>query len=416
MANDTGVIIVGGGLAGLCCAFHLRSAGVGATVLEASDGVGGRARTDIVDGFRLDRGFQVLLTAYPELPRVIDLNALYLRPFYPGALVRRQGRFVRVVDPWRRPLDAARSIASRLGTLSDAAKIWKLRRDVLSVDLNELMARAPRSTMRRLAEAGFSTDMIEGFFRPFLGGVFLDRDLETSSRMFDFVFRMFATGHTALPAEGMGALATQIVSRLEPSTVRLNTAVTRLCDGGIETADGQRLTARAVVLATDFSTTARLTGCSEDQAWHGTTCLYYAAERSPIPEPILILNGDGAGPVNSVAVLNEVAPTYAPPGKSLISVTVVGVAQPPDVLEPLVRQQLGAWFGDGVARWRPLRSYAIPRALPAYPPERNGSVPRSARIGPGLYACGDHTENPSINGAMASGRRAAEAVLADLRA
>lgn len=416
MANDTGVIIVGGGLAGLCCAFHLRAAGVGATVLEASDGVGGRARTDIVDGFRLDRGFQVLLTAYPELPRVIDLNALHLRPFYPGALVRRRGRFIRVVDPWRRPVDALRSIASRLGTLSDAAKIWKLRRDVLAVELHELMARAPRSTRQRLAEAGFSADMIEGFFRPFLGGVFLDHDLETSSRMFDFVFRMFSTGQTALPAEGMGALAAQIASRLEPGTVRLNTAVARVGDGEIETAAGERLTARAVVLAADPSTTARLLGRGDEQAWRATTCFYYAAERSPISEPILVLNGEGTGPVNSVAVLSEVAPTYAPRGQSLISVSVIGVDPPADRLEPLVRQQLGTWFGTEAGRWRMLRSFVIPRALPAYPPEHNGSMPRSVRIGPGLYACGDHTESPSINGAMVSGRRAAEAVLADLRA
>jgi len=416
VADDASVIIVGGGLAGLCCAFHLRAAGIRATVLEASDGVGGRARTDVVEGFRLDRGFQVLLTAYPELPRVIDLNALRLRPFYPGALIRRRGRFIRLSDPWRRPLDAVRSLAGRLGTLSDAAKVWKLRRAVLAKDSNDAMARLPRTTMQRLSEAGFSSDMLEGFFRPFLGGVFLDRQLEAPSRMFDFVFRMFSSGKTALPAEGMGALAAQIASRLEPGTVRLNTTVARLNDGGVETADGQRLTARAVVVATDASAAARLLGRNETPSWRGTTCLYYAATRSPVSEPILILNGDGEGPVNNVAVLSEVAPTYAPAGQSLISVTVIGVEQPVEALQPLVRRQLGTWFGDDVRGWRLLRSYVIPHALPMQSSDPSDPSQRPVRIRPGWYVCGDYLENPSINGALASGRHAAEAVLADSRA
>jgi phytoene dehydrogenase-like protein len=205
-SRDHRVLVVGAGLAGLCCAERLADHGLAPLVLEAAEDVGGRVRTDEVEGCLLDRGFQVLLTAYPTAREVLDYQALHLQPFEPGALVRCGGRFHRVADPWRRPFAALQGVFGPIGSLSDKLRVAALRRRVLQGAVRDLFERPERTTMAALREAGFSTAMIDRFFRPFLGGVFLDTKLETSSRMFEFVFRMFASGDVAIPARGMQAI------------------------------------------------------------------------------------------------------------------------------------------------------------------------------------------------------------------
>jgi phytoene dehydrogenase-like protein len=193
------VVVVGAGLAGLACARRLHQAGVGFTLVEAGDDVGGRVRTDVVEGFRLDRGFQVLLTAYPEARRVLDYAALDLRPFRAGALVRRGGRMQRLSDPRRRPQDVFAALRADVGGLRDKLRVLGLTRDVSAGPLDELFARPELSTEKRLRAAGFSAGFIDGFFRPWFGGVLLDRELRASSRMFDFVFRMLAEARRRCP-------------------------------------------------------------------------------------------------------------------------------------------------------------------------------------------------------------------------
>jgi phytoene dehydrogenase-like protein len=409
---DAEVLIVGGGLAGLCCARRLCGAGVTCRVLEASDAVGGRARTDRMDGFLLDRGFQVLLTAYPEARQTLDYDALELQPFEPGALVRCGGRFQRLVDPWRRPRHVLATAFSSVGTLADKLRIAGLRRRVRRTTLDELYEQPEQSTIERLRQEGFSSRIIERFFRPFLGGVFLDRDLETSSRLFTFVFRMFADGDAVLPAQGMHAIARQLAERLPPGTVHTNSVVERLESRAVRLADGRQLTAKAIVVAVDHPTAARLLGDSQPPAARSATCLYFAAEQPPVNEPILVLNGEGQGLINNLCVPSLVAPTYAPPGAALVSATVLGIpAIDGHHLESSVRQQLQEWFGNQVQTWRHLRTYHIPFALPAQSPPALSPVAKSPRRRDGIWLCGDYLDTASIQGAMVSGRRAAEDVL-----
>jgi len=408
------VVVVGAGLAGLCCARRLAEAGADALVLEASDGVGGRVRTDTVDGFLLDRGFQVLLTAYPEARRVLDFAALDLRPFYPGALVHTGGRFHKVADPWRHPFDAVGALFSPVGTIADKARIASLRHHVTAGTWDELAERPERTTLEALRRAGLSNAIIGRFFRPFIGGVLVGRDLGASSRMFEFVFRAFSLGDTCLPARGMGAIPDQLRAALPAEAVRVGARVERVEEGSVVLSAGERVAARAVVVATEGPEAARLAGLTRVPAGRGLSCLYFAADRAPVREPILVLDGDGEGPVNNVVVHSAVAPTYAPPGAALLSATVLGRAEPRDAtLEAGVRAQLGRWFGDGVRRWRHLRTYHIPFAQPDQAPPALTPWRRDVRVRPGLYICGDHVDNASINGAMESGRRAADAVLAD---
>ena len=409
------VIVIGAGLAGLCCARRLQEHGLAPLVLDGSDGVGGRVRTDRVDGFLLDRGFQVLLTAYPTARATLDYTALDLRPFHPGALVRWGERFHRVADPWRHPLEAFGTVFGPVGSLADKLRVAALRRHVLRGSLREIFQRPERTTIAALREMGFSDSMVDRFFRPFLGGVLLDPRLETSSHMFEFVFRMFASGDVVLPAWGMGAIPQQLAAGLPAEAVRTGAAVATLAADGVRLQSGECLSAGAVVVATDGSEAGRLLGGQWARGWNATTCVYFAADTSPVDEPILVLNGEGSGPASNLCVPSVVAPSYAPAGAALISVNIPGdVREHESALVDAVRDQLAGWFGAGVNRWRHLRTYRIPHAQPGQAPPVLAQLERPVRVRDNLYACGDHLDTSSIEGAMRSGQRAADAVAYDL--
>jgi phytoene dehydrogenase-like protein len=449
---DADVVVVGAGLAGLTCALTLVEAGRRVLVLEASDGVGGRVRTDEVDGFLLDRGFQVLLTGYPAARRWFDSDALELRPFAPGVVVHPSGaaRGVRLADPFRAPFAAARSLVSPLFTPLDALRLLRWRHSLLSPSGPEVAARRQVTTRERLDEVGFSSRIIEGFFRPFLAGTFFDPDLTTSSRVTELVFRCFFRGDVAVPARGMGQLGTQLAARLPSGAVRLSTPLLRVAaddEPGLElTVPGATLRARRVVLAVDAPALAGIDGASgalrrstasgagrvtgvevaddvtddvpdepaaQPAPGRGTAVVYFDAPRSPTRgRPDLHIGTPGDGPIATLATMSDVAPDYAPPGRSLVSVSTVGVPEVADrALIAAVRAQASLWFGQQVDAWRPLATYRIPYAQPRQDPVDLPELARPTRIGADLWRCGDHTDTGSIQGALVAGRRTAEELL-----
>ena len=413
MMKTTDVVVVGGGVAGLACAVRLVEAGVAVRVLEASDAVGGRVRTDHLDGFRLDRGFQILNTAYPEAQRLLDYPALDLHAFYPGALVRVGGRFERVADPFRRPADALRNVGAPVGTLRDKFRLLRLRRRARAGSPDDLFRRPQTTTIDYLREAGLSDTVIERFLRPFLAGVFLEQELGVASGSFEFVWRMFSAGDAALPGPGIGEIPAQLAARLPEGSIKTDARVAAVDAGSATLASGERLEADAVVLAVDGVAAAALTPEVERPQTREAQCLYFAAERSPLSEPILVLDGEAGGPITTLCVPSDVSPAYAPAGSALVSVSVVEPGNVgADDLAEAVRAQLVDWFGEAARAWTLLHSYRIPGALPVQFPESPAPSTQPARLPSGLFVCGDHREHPSLNGALASGRRAADAVAA----
>ncbi len=413
--SEKPVVIVGAGVAGLACARQLQRKGVNCLLLEASDDVGGRVRTDVRAGFRLDRGFQVLLTAYPEVRDTLDLSALQVRPFQPGALIWTGKNWRRLSDPLRQPTRLFETLTSPIGSWGDKLNILKLRRVACAGSLDEVFERPEQTTAQALQAYGFSPRFVDQFLRPFLGGIFLEKELQTSSRMLHFVFRMFAQGDAMLPALGMGEIPRQLAQALLPGTVRCGTAVREVQADGLLLENGERIDSDWTVIATAASALPQLLPQlpqdSFDSSGPSVTCLYFAAEEPPIREPILLLNGSGRGLINNACIPSQVSADYAPPGASLISVTVMDTPElSAEQLVDQVRQELQEMFGAAAATWRHLEAYVIPRALP-----NQAHLPRSISLPenpyPRVLICGDHTLHGSLQGAMQSGRQTASHIL-----
>ena len=403
------VVIVGAGLAGLSAAREIQRHGLSVIVLDSSDAVGGRVRTDIVDGFQLDRGFQVMLTAYPELQSQVDMRALDLRPFDPGALVWRNGKGHAVSDPFRKPQTLATTAFAPIGSVFDKARIVVLRARVMRRKPAVLLGGQDVSTDVALRAFGFSTKIINRFFRPLFGGIQLDPHLATSRRMFDVIFRSLSEGQSVLPSRGMHALPLQMASRLSEGTIHLNTRVNTVEGAKVTLASGESITARAVVVATDGPTASSLLGIPLVES-RKVGCVYFSADAPPTKEKYVVLDGTGNGPVLNVAVISNVAPSYAPADKHLIVAALPGVTD--GDLEAMSRQQLRSWWGPQVDSWKHLRTYVINHGGPVQKPPF--SPKQRVDLGNGLFVCGDHRDTGSIQGAMFSGRRCGEAVVRSL--
>ncbi|MEU7042313.1 NAD(P)/FAD-dependent oxidoreductase [Streptomyces varsoviensis] len=422
-ADAVDVVIVGAGLAGLSAAQQLTNAGVTVTVLEAAPYAGGRTTTETVDGFRLDRTGALLNTAYPELLRTPGLGALTLRPFAPGVLVHHDGGSLRTGAPrgarsarsTRGALTTARALARapRAGGL-DQARIGAALSRFATLSTDRLLTRPDRPTAETLAGRGLSPRTVESFLRPLLVSLLGDPDLTTSSRVADLVLRGYARGRLCLAAGGAGTIPELLVAALPPGTVRTGVQAKSVCTTSVSTAGHGDIRCRSVVVATGARAAAELIPGLRLPAFHPVTVVHHAADAAPPHGPALILAADGSGPVAHTMVAGEVDPARTPPGRTLITSTVLGAAAalPTAELDRAVRAQLAAVYATSTTGWRLLAAYHEPDAIPAMTAPHD--LRRPVRLLSGLYVCGDHRDTSTVQGALYSGRRAARAVLHDL--
>ncbi|RSS80682.1 NAD(P)/FAD-dependent oxidoreductase [Streptomyces sp. WAC06614] len=401
------VVVVGAGAAGLACAADLVAAGLRVRLVEAEDTVGGRIRTDRVAGFTADRGFQVFNTSYPQVKRRLDLPGLFLRPFTPGVLVHTDAGRIRLADPTRRPRDGIGLLRGGRVAPRDVLAFGALSARALLAPASLLRARPDVTTRTALAEAGFSEDFVETVLRPFLSGVFLEDSLETSARFFHLVWRSMLRGTLCLPRDGIGAVPAQLAAGLPGAVLRTSSPVSALTSTGVVLGE-EELPARAVVVATGAPAAARLLPGLRPPQGRTVTTLYHAVERSPLPEPTLLV--DARRRFLNSCVLTEVQPGYAADGRALVSTSVLGAPTPAE--EAAVLAALAEAYGTDTATWEPVHRVTVRDALPAMPPPL--PLTRTTRIAPGRYACGDHRATGSLQGALASGAKAAREVLADL--
>jgi phytoene dehydrogenase-like protein len=410
------VLIVGAGLSGLTCALRLHESGIPVHLIEASDGVGGRVRTDRVDGFLLDRGFQVYLSAYPRAGELLDKEDLQLMAFEPGALVFDGTNLNRVMDVFRRPKYLMGSALSSIGNIADKIRVALLRFQTLGSSEKEIRGHDDLSTETFLRDFGFSEKMIDGFFRCFYGGIFLEKSLRTSSQMFEFTFKMFSKGSATLPARGMGSIPLQLARKLPTETIRVNSPATSVTSSSVTLSDASVLRGSHVVIATQASQTSRLVPSFSTRApeWRSVTNVYYSADKSPLNEAIITLNGSKKGLVNNVCVPSDVSPLYAPSDKSLISVSLLGIHRDEDI--PVqAKTELAEWFGNETHDWAHLRTDIITHALPEQLPQNDTETPKGFLEIDGMMICGDHTTSASIEGAIISGNLTAAALLKSMK-
>jgi phytoene dehydrogenase-like protein len=425
MNEERSVVVCGAGLAGLVAARRLAAAGADVTVYEAREGVGGRVQSRRHEGFTLDRGFQVLFTAYPAARRELDFDALDLRAFTPGAVIARDGERSVLSDPLRDPRAALESLFNREVTVSDKLRVLALRQHLGTYTLDEFFS-GPDTTIREyLHDWGFSAKFAENFVAPFYGGITLDRSLSTSKRVFEYTFRMLSAGRTAVPAAGMGAIADQLASatRDAGADVRTGSTVTAVdadADGAIVVVDGVSVEADAAVVATDPRTARELTAVESipTRGRPSTTQYYRLPEgRSFGTRKRILLNAESARP-NAVVPLSEVAPDYASDGAELLNATFLGeepLSMDDDALAAATRTALSSWYPEReFGGLEPIATDRIEFAQFDQPPGAHDRLPDTRAPAGRLYLAGDYTQWSAIQGALESGRVAAQAVETDL--
>lgn len=410
------IIIIGAGISGLVAAIELEKAGFKPTILESSNKVGGRVKTDNYNGFLLDHGFQVLLTAYPEAKKYLDYDALDLQYFDPGAIICSSDKSYRISDPIRQPSTIFDMAFSPIGTLSDKLKIFKWNRSLKKLSVEEIFAKQEISSIEFLRDYGFSDEIINQFFKPFFGGIFLENDLNTSSRMLEFVFKMFGEGHAALPAQGMQAIPQMLVDQLSQTDIQFDKLVEKVGPKKVSLSNGEVIEADVIVIATQPDRLLpQLSG--QFEGYQSVVNLYFECDKSPINKSLIGLVPDEDYLINNFCVVNNTAKSYAPKDKFLFSISVNDSKDyEPKTLSNKVVNELRTLYPSLIdAEIKFLKQFNIDRALPKINDFQYSLKPSNTKVQEGVYLAGDYLLNGSINAAMLSGRISAHAIYEDLK-
>ncbi|WFO16938.1 FAD-dependent oxidoreductase [Cellulophaga baltica 4] len=400
--------IIGAGISGLIAAQVLEEAGFSPVVLEATDTIGGRVKTELFQGHQLDHGFQVLLTAYPVAQKYLDYKALELQKFLPGATIFKNAKQVNIGDPLREISLLFSTLFSDIGSLSDKFLILKLNSFLKKKSLSAIFSSKEQTTLSYLTDFGFSSKMISNFFKPFFSGIFLETNLATSSRMFEFVYKMFGEGHAALPKAGIGAIPKHLSEKLKSTSFKFNTKVKAVNDTEIELIDGTKLATDFTIVTTEPSKLIPRLKSQETQ-WRSCYALYFESEKRQIHKPLIGLLPDHNMLINNIFYPSSLA-TAATTTKELLSVTVIDAQNlSEETLIENVKLELKEYCGMESLSF--LKLFHIPKALPKLDDLRYDMPASETRLTSGIFLAGDTQLNGSLNAAMLSGERAALGVV-----
>ncbi|MFD2201303.1 NAD(P)/FAD-dependent oxidoreductase [Shivajiella indica] len=414
MKSDAVIYIIGAGISGLIAAYELEMAGYSPIILESSDEVGGRVRTDKFKDYLLDRGFQVLLTAYPEAQRYLDYEALKLKKFSPGAIILKPGNSFIIHDPLRNPLKLINMVFSGVGTFLDKIKIFSLTKSLEKKSIEEIFQEPSQTTLQFLKDYGFSDKIIDNFFKPFFSGIFLENELNTSSRMFKFVFKMFAMGHAAIPENGMQQIAEQLKNKLTKSQIIFNSPVKKIEGTTLYLSSGGEIQADRIIVATKpDKLIPQLSG--QFKAGRKVINIYYSIFHSFVAQPMIALVTDPQFLINNLVFMTDISKAYSQNTKALLSVSIVKPVESIEKLEKMVAIELEALTKIKAEYFEHIKTYLIEEALPQVEDFACTLSPTNTKVLDGVYLAGDFLLNGSINAAMTAGRKAAEAVILSLQ-
>ena len=410
--KDFKIYIVGAGVSGLVAAQVLENKGYHPIILEASDRAGGRVKTDIKKGFQLDHGFQVLLSSYPAAQKYLDFKALKLQKLKPGAVIFKKGKQQIIGDPLRDISVLFSTLFSGVGTFSDKFKIFQLNMKLKKKSIETIFSSNEISTKAYLQKFGFSSQIIAQFFTPFFTGIFLENELTTSSRMFEFVFKMFGEGLAVLPKGGMEEISKQLVSNLKNTTFQYNTQVTSVSDKEIILHTEDKLVSTATIIAADASKLVK-NAPSKNLTWKSCQTLYFTANKRVIEKPMIGLVSKEDSLINNIFYHTSVA-THSNNTEELLSVTVVKEHQlSEEQLIATVTKQLKEECHIDTITF--LEIYNIKRALPDLKDIKYEVTPSETQLSSGIFLAGDVQLNGSLNAAMIAGEKAALQVIASLK-
>jgi phytoene dehydrogenase-like protein len=406
------ITIIGAGISGLTAAVYLHQKNYNVQILEATDRVGGRIKTDCVDGFRLDRGFQVLLTDYPETKALLDYQKLHLKRFIPGATVLYDGGQFDIADPFRRPSALVSTLFAPVGSLKDKINIFLVKNKLVRMSNSAIFNQSETDTLSQLKKYGFSQKMIDRFYKPFFSGIFLENELTTSSNMFDFVMKLFSTGDAAIPELGMEEIPKQLAALLPENSIQFETKVRAIENNTIYLEDGSQIVSDKIIIATEAISLAGNYIPKQKQQSHSVTTVYFEATKAPTTKAVVILNAATHKKwVNNLTVMSNISSKYAPTGKVLLSISYNGIPEIEDtIVAENMKAELKQWYGNQVDDWKMLKTYRIQYALPNQDSVCDELIKTDLQINDNLNICGDHLMNGSINAAMKSGRLVAELI------
>tara|TARA_B110000046_G_scaffold57595_2_gene64355 strand:- start:28910 stop:30151 length:1242 start_codon:yes stop_codon:yes gene_type:complete len=402
--KDKKINIIGAGVGGLTAAIVLENAGYAPHIFEKTDRAGGRVKTDVSGDNLFDHGFQVLLESYPMAKKYLDYTALDLQQFWPGSVIFENKKATKFGDPIRNFNLLFPTIFSQHATLSDKLKVFRLSMELKRQSLDDIFKKRETTTMEYLQERGFSAVIIHDFFQPFFSGIFLETELNTSSRMFEFVFKMFAEGQASVPKKGIEAIPKQLASKLKNSTFHFNVAVTNVDTTGITIEGLPKVKSDCTIVATEADELIRNLR-NQNLDWKACNCFYFKAQNKVIHEKLIGLI-PGKHHINNLHYVNSLTGSSS----NLLSVTVVdNKGLTGDKLIGKVKEELRHLCGIEVGELK--HSFTIPKALPNLRDIQNEIPSTQTQLLDGVFLAGDVTLNGSLNAAMVAGEKAAQAVL-----